>query len=432
MSKDKIIWNVLVFPGGTENAIEIYTSLKNCKEVKLFSASSDVQNHAPYIYKENHFVADINSPHWIDQLNSIIEKNSIDLIFPANSIIIDHLSMFRDKIKTDILLPDNKILELTRSKKKTYRHLKETTIIPRIYNKGDEVTNFPVFVKPDRGYGAQGARMINSHNELKNIDFDKYVVQEFLPGKEYTVDCFTDKNGELLFSGGRERSRIRMATSMHADILDDNLQSDFKKIAKNILNNIKITGSWFYQLKLDKYNDYKLLEIDLRIAGTMGFNRCRGVNFSLLAIYQHFKQDVSILTNDIKISLDRCLRNRYILDHIFDTVYIDLDDTIIVHGKINLDVITFLYQCVNKNIQIILISKSLRKNKEAFLKKWKINQLFDEKIWLKESENKYNFIKHEKSIYIDDSYSQRLGVAMNVHIPTFDTSMIEVLIDDRI
>jgi transposase len=31
---------------------------------------------------------------------------------------------------------------------------------------------------------------------------------EFLPGKEYTVDCFTDKNGKLLFAEGRQRIRI--------------------------------------------------------------------------------------------------------------------------------------------------------------------------------------------------------------------------------
>ena len=32
-------YNVLVFPGGTENGLEIYKSLKYCKEVKLLTIS---------------------------------------------------------------------------------------------------------------------------------------------------------------------------------------------------------------------------------------------------------------------------------------------------------------------------------------------------------------------------------------------------------
>ena len=79
----------------------------------------------------------------------------------------------------------------------------------------------------------------------------------------------------------------------------------------------------------------------------------------------------------------------------------------------------------------MLISKSLATDKEKYLKKWKISELFDEKIWLKENDHKYNYIKHEKAIYIDDSFSQRAAVSKKNNIPTFDTSMLEVLIDDR-
>ena len=46
-------WNVLVFPGGMENGIEIYNSLKSCKEITLFSASSSIPNQAFYIYNNN-------------------------------------------------------------------------------------------------------------------------------------------------------------------------------------------------------------------------------------------------------------------------------------------------------------------------------------------------------------------------------------------
>lgn len=424
--------NILIFPGGIENGIEIFKSLRHCKEVNLFSVSSNVPNQAFYLYKNNNIARDVRDEKWIDDINEIVKKNKIDLIYPANSIIIDYLSANREKINCDILLPEKSVLELTRSKRRTIDCLKDVIATPVTYNNIDEIFSYPVFIKPDQGYGAQGAMIINSRQELENIDFTKFAVQELLPGKEYTVDCFSNKDGKLLFSGARERSRIRMATSMHADILPSEIEKECEEIANKILQRIKITGAWFFQLKEDKNKKLRLLEIDIRIAGTMCFNRARGVNFALLSIFQFYGHNVSILTNNIEISLDRCLQNRYIIKYDYDTVYVDLDDAIIVHDKLNIELISFLYQCVNKNKKIILISKNLQSDKEAYLKKWKISELFDEKIWLKEEDHKYQYMKKNNAIYIDDSFSQRQKVAKEIGIPTFDVSMIEVLIDERI
>jgi hypothetical protein len=52
-------WRVLVFPGGTEIGLEINKSLRDCKEVELFSAGDDVSNHAPFVFRHHHFVPSI-------------------------------------------------------------------------------------------------------------------------------------------------------------------------------------------------------------------------------------------------------------------------------------------------------------------------------------------------------------------------------------
>lgn len=261
--------NVLVFPGGMENGIEIYNSLKFCKEIRLFSASSSAPNQAFYLYKKNNIVRDIHDENWISDLNKTIEQNKIDLIYPANSLIIDHLSQNADKIKTEILLPKYDVLELTRSKKRTINILQDLIATPKTYQNISEIKKYPIFVKPDRGYGSQGVYIANSAQEIANLDFNSFAVQEFLSGKEYTIDCFSDKNAKLLFSSGRERSRIRMGTSMHAELLSPEQENFFEEIANKILSKIKITGAWFFQMKSDENNNLKLLEIDVRIAGTM-------------------------------------------------------------------------------------------------------------------------------------------------------------------
>lgn len=424
-------WRVLVFPGGMENGIEIYNSLKQCKEVTLFSASSNVPNQAFYLYKNNNIVADIHRPDWVDDLNKVIEKNKIDIVYPANSLIIDALSAQKNNIKAKILLPGEHVLNITRSKKRTIAELQDVIPTPVVYNSIEEITSYPVFIKPDNGYGAQGARQVDSEQDLADINFNDFVVQELLTGKEYTVDCLSDNDGKLLFSSGRERSRIRMATSMHAEAVSEKLDEFFASYAEKILEKIKISGAWFFQMKEDKKGNLKLLEIDVRIAGTMCYNRCKGVNFPLLSLYLFYNLPVSLNINNVPLFLDRCLKNRYILKCNYKTVYIDLDDTIVFREQINTDIIKFLYQCINQNKRLILITKHEGK-REEYLKKWRISELFDEIIWLKEDDKKSDYMKEKEAIYIDDSFSQRQEVVKALGIPTFDASMIEALIDERI
>lgn len=423
---------ILVFPGGTENALEIKRSLGQLKEIILFSASSDTVNHADFVYKNNFKISDVRSSEkWIDELNKITEEFDIKYIYPANSIIIDYLNKYRQKIKAKIFLPNENIINITRSKKETLKLLENIIPVPKIYSSLSEISYYPVFVKPDKGYGSQGTQLISSQKYLEQIDLNNFVIQEYLAGKEYTIDCFSNYKGEVLFAQGRTRERIRMGTSMHSKIANDELQKTFFEYALKIQEKISIQGAWFFQMKEDSNGELKLLEIDIRIAGTMALNRVLGINFPLLTVFDFLGYDVDLLSHNYKVEIDRSLKNRYKHDINYETVYVDLDDSLIVNNQLNLDLVKFLYQCVNTNKKIILLSKSLESDQNAYLKKWKIYDIFDEIYWLEENQSKADFIKSSNAIFIDDSFSQRKEVYERHKIHTFDNSMIEVLFDDR-
>lgn len=424
--------NVLVFPAGMENGLEIRKALQGCKEVKLFGASSPGLNQASYVYKDVSVVRDVRMPGWIDDLNEAIRHHDIDIVFPANSTVIDHLSPVRDQVAAQVLLPAQDVIRITRSKRATLELLKGLVPTPQVFARAQDINQYPVFAKPDQGYGSQGIELVTSPGQAANIDFQKMIVQEHLPGKEYSVDCFSSVDGKLLFSGARERVRVRMGTSMHAEAVPDELESLMRAHAENILSKLKITGAWFFQMKEDLDGVLRLLEIDIRIAGTMCFNRARGVNFPLLSILQATGLKVDTLVNTVPLTLDRCLHNRYRLEHEYDSVYVDLDDTLIVHEQINIELLTFLYQCVNRGKKIVLISKHLGPDIRAHLRRWRLEQLFDEIIWLQETDSKADHIPPGRTIFIDDSFSQRAEVAERLGILTFDPSMVEALIDDRI
>lgn len=422
-------FNILIFPGGSEIGLEIQKALSGCKEITLFSAGMDLPNHASYVFRKHFIVPSIREKNWLEELNKIIRENAIDYIFPAYDDVIVALAQHSELIRARLILPPKRTCEITRSKSSTYKHFKGIVPVPTIYYPPFDSLQFPVFFKPDKGQASENAFIVQNKKELDfAISKDKTaLILEYLPGKEVTIDCFSDRESGVLFCGGRLRVRTKAGISMSSKpIIDPN----FMEIALAIYNHLEIYGAWFFQLKKDKYENYKLLEIAPRIAGTMALHRVMGINFALLSIYEHERIPISILTNPGHIEIERALINRYCHRYEYSVVYIDLDDTIILNGQVNIDTIRFVYQCINRGIKVKLITKHSG-NLLDTLKRFRLEGIFDEVIHLNNDQKKADYIIDKGAILIDDSFSERFNVHYEKGIRTFDSSMIEALIDER-
>jgi len=419
--------NVLIFPAGTEIGLEIYQALKNCKEVKLFGAGQDVSNHAKFIYSTYHHISSIHNEVWLDELISLCNVLEIDYIFPAYDDVIVELSRHRNKIPAKIIAPTIEVCEITRSKLQTYNILKNIIRTPKIFESPDAVSTFPVLIKPDKGQGSFGVKKIDSLQELLlNLEeTPDRIISEYLPGKEYTVDCFSDREKGLLFAAARERIRTRNGISVHSRTIDiPNIAEWGKKISQVL----KMRGAWFFQIKESKDGELVLLEVAPRIAGSMATHRVKGINFPLLSIFEEERFSLNVQANNYPVEIDRALRNRYKHNIQFSQLYIDYDDTIIVNGKINQEAIQLIYQCINDKKKISLITRH-QGNIEDSLKSFKLHQLFDEIIHIQDKSKKSLHIKDVNgAIFVDDSFSERQDVANKLGILTFDCSMIEVLL----
>ncbi|WP_296876840.1 ATP-grasp domain-containing protein [Thomasclavelia sp.] len=424
MAKD----NILIFPAGTEISFEIFNALKNSKFVTLFGGTS-IDDHSLMVYERIitgfPFVDD---PDFIPFLNKIIDKYDIDYVYPAHDSVVMNLTENREKINANIITTELETVEICRSKEKTYKYLKDENFIPEIYS-ACECKKFPVFLKPKVGQGSKGARIIWSKEELKIYYTDTDIICEYLPGEEITVDCYTGCRNELKVISPRSRLRIRNGIAVKSENIK--LTDEIRQIAEIINSRFKFLGAWFFQLKRDSADNYKLLEISPRIPGTMGLSRNRGINFPLLSIYANKGIDCSIITNDYSIVLDRAFINRYKLNINYNKVYVDLDDTLIINEKINVTLMSYLYQCINKNISIFLLTRHA-KNVDATLKKHKISKEIFENIYhIGSAKSKAEYIDPKNSIFIDDSFAERNDVKNKLGIYVFDIDMIECLIDWR-
>ena len=427
--------NILVFPGGTELGLEIWRSLKYCKDFSLYSAEANVSSHAPFVFRNDFIVPDVHEPNWVETLSSVVTEHNIDYIFPAHDDVVLALAQKSSEIPAEIIASPLKTCSVCRSKSKTYEMFKDLLPVSTIFDTPSEVSKFPVFVKPDIGQGSQNASKVDNLDGLLAIlkNNPNLVICEYLPGTEYTVDCFTDRRKGLLFCSGRERIRIKSGISMSSKLANARTQASFRKIAGTISKELEFTGAWFFQVKTSLTGTLKLLEIAPRISGTTALNRVLGVNLALLSIYEKEGLDIEILPNLCDVQIDRALVNRYKHNLKFDKVYVDLDDTLIIDDKVNSNLMQFLCQSLNKGCKISLITKTAREeNIKDTLKKYKLDTFFDEVISLSTNASKADFINPKGSIFIDDSFNERKAVFERHKIPTFDCSMIELLIDEAV
>jgi predicted ATP-grasp superfamily ATP-dependent carboligase len=421
---------VLIFPAGSEIGSEIRNSLMYQKYIEIYGGTS-VKDHTDYLYKNVVKLPFIDEPDFIEQLNAKIEENGIDFIFPAYDQVQCFLMENESRINATIISSENEVVALCRDKQKTYEYLDGEKYVPAFFQSVKDVREYPVFVKPRVGQGSEDIHVAKTQEELDALLHVKkgYVICEYLAGKEYTIDCFTNKAGQLMVVKPRIRNRIRNGISVNAVTLlgDDR----FQMIAENLNQHFHFFGAWFFQMKENKNGELKLLEVSPRVSGTMGLSRNSGINFAMLSLYLHMGTDTTIIDNQYEISVDRSLISRYNIKIHYENVYIDYDDTLVYKGQVNVKLMALIYQFKNKNKKVFLLSRHAG-NLYDDLDKFRIDpKLFDEIIWVKDDSGKANYIANSQSIFIDDSFAERKKVFEKLKIPVFDLDSMESLIDWR-
>jgi hypothetical protein len=422
-------FGVLVLPGGTEIGLEVRRSLAELKEVELAGAGSPADRHGPFAYKRWATVPPVTQPGWQQELNAAIERFGIDFVFPGHDDALLAMADNADAIAARVVTSPVHTCRLTRSKSATYAALADVVPVPRVYPNAAAVDRFPVFVKPDAAQGSRGAMLVHDAEQLhRAVAGGSDLIMEYLPGEELTVDCFSDRDEGLLFARGRPRQRTRAGISMSSRTTGEDPL--IQALAEAIDAHLDLHGAWFFQVREDATGRLRLLEVAPRPAGTSAVHRVTGVNFALLSIYEQLRMRVQISPNAMNVELDRALVNRYRHDLRYGTVYVDLDDTLIVRDAVHTGLVAFLYQCLNSGHPLVLLTRH-RGDVEQTLTRFRLHGLWDRVVHVADHDAKADFIAEPDAILIDDSFRERADAHGKHGIATFDVSMIELLLDDR-
>ena len=136
--------------------------------------------------------------------------------------------------------------------------------------------SFPVVVKPRTGSGSRGVRILHRQADLDDYPRNgKMIVQEYLPGREFSVDVFCHQ-GRVLQGSARARVKINNGIAVISQtVADDALVES----ARMVCETMGIEGAANVQFKLDADGNPKLLEINPRFPGGTSLTQEAGMDW---------------------------------------------------------------------------------------------------------------------------------------------------------
>lgn len=280
-------YRVLIIPAGSGMAVAAIRSLSRDKKIKVICADSDRLAPGFYLSSGGYIVPPFNDTCFFEVLKNICRKEKIDVIIPALDNILYDFSLKKEEFEKEgvkVLVSSPSTIEITRDKWKTYLKLRGVVPLPLSFISKENIKcDFPLIIKPRNGSGSKDVYKVFSEEEL-GFFYKKVknpVIQEYLEGREYTVDCLADKEGNLMFCVARERIQTKAGISVKGRIVGEQV---FEEMAQKIVGNIRFFGPFFFQAKEDKDKIPRLTEINPRISGAMSFSSAAGLNIYSIAV----------------------------------------------------------------------------------------------------------------------------------------------------
>lgn len=279
---------VLVTGAGGPAGVAVIRSLLAREDVTVFAADMDGWASGLYLVppSQRRLVEPGRSESFVDGVIALVATDAIDVVFSTVDVELEPLARRREELGAALAAPSLATLEVTLDKfllAERCAPLVRTPVTGVLTADGvAEQWSFPVIVKPRRGAGSRGVRVVMDRTELEAIPVDDaLIIQEYLPGEEYSVDVFADATSHVIAAVPRTRERVDSGVSIAGRTLhDEALESTASAVAAAI----GLTGVANVQLRRDARGIPALLEVNPRFPGAMPLTIAAGVDMPVLAL----------------------------------------------------------------------------------------------------------------------------------------------------
>ena len=276
--------NILLTNSGRRDYfIDFLSHIKKYK-VKIFC--TDTEKNVPTISKKNVYKFFITKKaqqfkyHYKNLIKNLIINNKINLVIPLSDYDLKILAELKNlKIftkSTFFLVSDKKTIEICISKKKTHHFLiAHKFFSPRIYELSKKIKKFPVILKEDYGNGSKDIKIIKNKNEIPKKINSKFIIQEFIKGREYNIDILNDLNGNFVSCSAKLKLGMRAGETDRCKIVTQKKFFDFSRRLSSALKHI---GNLDVDIIVKKEKIY-VIDINPRFGGGYPFTHLSGLNY---------------------------------------------------------------------------------------------------------------------------------------------------------
>ena len=195
--------------------------------IRLKLIGADITDTAPALTccDSTVIVPRIKDPAYIPALLEICKAQGVTALIPTIDTDLLLLAKEKDKfaaIGTTVVISSPEKIAICRDKSNTSDYFSSLGLYApeAVSDIARYRGGFPAFIKPADGSSSIGANRADSMEELAGYaaQLDRYVVQPFAHGTEYTVDIFCDLQGNPIYITPRIRSAVRAGEVLKTEI----------------------------------------------------------------------------------------------------------------------------------------------------------------------------------------------------------------------
>ena len=186
----------------------------------------------------------------------------------------------------ELMLAPERALDLTLDKLALARCCAGQVRVPRTEpfdeNLDPQSWDYPVVLKPRTGSGSRDISVLASAGELAGLERSaEFIVQEYLPGEEYSIDVLADTRSHVIASVPRVRARVDSGVSVAGRTVHDPELEHFGVTVASVTGLTYIAN---VQARRDVAGRAALLEVNPRAPGALPLTMASGVNMPRLAL----------------------------------------------------------------------------------------------------------------------------------------------------
>lgn len=272
-------YKILISAASTPAA---YTLIKHLKSLGYYiigiDSNIDTYEIGNLICDEFYISPSAFQPEYIIFISKIISDVDVFLPFIDEELMVLSSNKLPLNISKKIIASESETLKVCLNKKIFDSYCKDNNILVPSLD-----VNSRIICKPITGRGGKGIIFVDNFNINKILMRDEdYICQNFIDGKEYTVDCLFDTCGNLIESVQRERMTSSGVSTIGLIDHEESIELFILEIARKF----KFYGLVNIQVIVAKGLIY-LIEINPRISGSIIFSIISGCDLVDSALKQH-------------------------------------------------------------------------------------------------------------------------------------------------